>query len=121
MSPELIFLLLLLVGAIGTILFWALAASLAMAIGAGLLLVLNFIWWLVTRPIVWPIMAIRRLVNGGPMGQSRPAYVPSLPIQADVAHDIHDRADRLSRLKALMDSGALSQAEFDRMKAEVLG
>jgi hypothetical protein len=51
--------------------------------------------------------------------------MPAAPAQAaaaqDAARDIHDRAERLSRLKALLDTGALSQAEYDRMKAEILG
>jgi hypothetical protein len=123
MSAELLVVLLILGGAVATILFWALAASIAIAIGAGILLVLNFVWWLVTRPIVWPIRAIRWLFTGGPRGQSITvsAAANQAVIQQGIAQDIHDRAERLSRLKALLDTGALSEAEYARMKAEILG
>ena len=123
MSPELLYVLIILGGAVATILFWTLAAGLAMAIGAGILLVLNFIWWLVTRPIVWPIRAIRWLFIGRPRGQSVTvsAAANQVIMQQGIVRDIHDRAERLTCLKALLDSGALSEVEYSRMKAEILG
>ncbi len=116
MSPELLFLLILFLAAVGTVLFWAAVLAAAMAIGAGILLVLNFLWWLITRPIVWPIRAIGYLVRPRP---ERPA--PNNVPDAGAAQNVQALADRLERLKALLDDGALSQAEYDKMKAEILG
>lgn len=113
------FLLLALAAAAATILAYALAGAAIYGLFLAVVAVFRFALWVITRPIVWPIMAIRRLVSGGPNGRSA-AHMPATTAQANIAQDIHHRAERLSRLKALLDNGALSEAEYDRMKAEVL-
>lgn len=120
MGPELAFVLVLLGGAVAVILFWGAAVAIALAIGSGLLLLAKGIWWVITRPIVWSIKALGWLFSGDSDGQFQPSvYAGST--EANVARDIHDRAERLSRLKALLDTNSISQAEYDLMKAEILG
>jgi len=120
MSPELSFALVLLGGAVAVILFWGAALAIALAIGSGLVLLAKGIWWLITRPIVWSIRALGWLSSREPEGRFQSsAYAGST--EADVARDIHDRAERLSRLKALLDTNSISQAEYDLMKTEILG
>jgi hypothetical protein len=113
MEWMLILVLATLFAAVATILFWAAAFAIAMAIGAFILVVLKFAWWVITRPVVWPIQAIGWMFRDGPKASLDGA--PLQPATGYVAHDIHDRTERLSRLKALLDDGALNQAEFDRM------
>lgn len=120
MGPELAFFLVLLGGAVAVILFWGAAVAIALAIGTGLLLLAKGIWWLITRPIVWPIQALKCLSSRDSDGQFQ-SSVYTGSTEADVARDIHDRAERLSRLKALLDTNSISRAEYDLMKAEILG
>lgn len=110
---EILFLLLLLAAAAATILFWAAAAAIAIAIGAAIGAVLQLIWWLVTRPVVWPFQALAWLIRGTP---NRPPL--AAPTRDDQDH--HGRFDRLERLKALLDSGAISPDEYNRLKAQIL-
>jgi hypothetical protein len=56
--------------------------------------------------------------NSGP--SQAPVPTPSGPSPAAAAPSPDDVANAIDRLKGLLDSGAITQAEFDAKKAELL-
>lgn len=82
----------------------------------------NILWYFI--PVVGVILVLvwntRRGTEGtndygdDPLGGYTPTKSPS-PLSS-----VADKAEQLSKLKVLLESGAVSQAEFDKMKAELL-
>lgn len=85
-------------------------------------------WWFWI--VLIPIVGLIKLVwycNRGTVGDNRfgpdPLAVPSIgPISPSASSTIGmtERAEQLTKLKALLDAGTINQEEFDRMKGEVL-
>lgn len=105
-------LLLLFASAVLTIIFWATAAAVAVAILQG-------IFWLITRPIVWLVIMPLQYLFGGSQKPSPGTQQASLRAINSPVSSPTDKLQQLGKLKALLDSGALSQAEFERLKAEL--
>lgn len=115
-----ILLLLIFAGAVLTVLFWATAAAVALAVLQMVLLVLQGIFWIVTRPFVWLVVMPLQILFGG---SRTPAPVTQqIPARANSSQGMSstEKLQQLSKLRALHDSGAITQAEFDRLKCELL-
>lgn len=106
-------LLLFFASAVLTIMFWATAAAVALAILQG-------IFWLITRPIVWLVIMPLQYILGGSQKPSPGPQQASLRAINPAAASSTDKLQHLAKLKALLDSGALSQSEFERLKSELL-
>lgn len=103
----------LLASAVLVILFWSTAAVIAVAILRGLI-------WLITRPIVWlVIMPLQYLLGGS---RTPAPATQQVPVRASNSQKMPsaEKLQQLSKLKALHDCGAITQAEFDRLKRELL-
>jgi len=113
-------LLLLFASAVLTAIFWTTVMAAALAILQILLAIVRGIFWLITRPIVWLVVIPLHYLFGGsrtpaPVTQQIPATAPSTAASSST-----EKLQQLSKLKALHNSGAITQAEFDRLKRELL-
>lgn len=106
-------LLIFFASAVLTIMFWATAAAVALAILQG-------IFWLITRPIVWLVIMPLEYLFGGSQKPSPGTQKASVRAINPAATSSTGKLQQLAKLKALLDSGALSQAEFERLKSELL-
>jgi uncharacterized membrane protein len=79
----------------------------------------EFLLWLITRPIVWPVELLVRIFRRRKV-QPRVSSVMA-PQRTMPTDNTHARLDQITRLKTLMDQGSITQDEFQRMKGEVLG
>lgn len=79
---------------------------------------IQFLFWLITRPIIWPIRFLGRFFS-----PEAPLPANPVPAQANAASQLSPqpsgKTDQLLRLKTLLDRGVLTQAEFDRAKAKL--
>lgn len=105
-------LLLFFASAVLTIIFWAAASAVALAILQG-------IFWLITRPIVWLVIMPLQYLFGSSEKQPQGARQGSLRSPGPAAASSTDKLQQLAKLKALLESDAITNAEFERLKAEL--
>ncbi len=81
---------------------------------------LRGIFWLITRPIVWLVVMPLQYLFGG--SQTAAPVAKQIPARANSSQGTSstEKLQQLSKLRALHDSGAITQAEFDRLKCELL-
>lgn len=110
-----------------TVLFWAAVVAAASVVLGALWLIVKALWWLVTRPIVWLIIRPIEFVFGVKREEptSSEPSVPHLAIATKTSHPassvaVTEKVAQLATLKSLLESGAINQEEFDRMKSQVL-
>lgn len=113
-------LLILFASAVLTVIFWAIVAAAALAILHILWAIVRGIFWLITRPIVWLVVMPLQYLFGG--SQTAAPVAKQIPARANSSQGTSstEKLQQLSKLRALHDSGAITQAEFDRLKCELL-
>jgi hypothetical protein len=92
----------------------------------------TFIGWI--GALIWSLMSDRQptiiVNNAAPPYSSPPPYSPPPPPTSHSYTNVtvrkpaatqQDKIDQVRQLKQLLDEGALTEAEFNRQKAEILG
>ena len=115
-------LLIVLAGSVLSVLYWVGVAAIVMAIAQAAIWLFWAVVWVISRPFVWFIVRPFEFVTGS--RRSRPPILatrdqktaPTSPAPLTMT----DKVEQLHRLQALRDNRAITQAEFDKMKAELL-
>lgn len=74
-------------------------------------------FWIVTLPLCW-FMAYRTFKSGGGTPIVKNTSIPSM--KELVGHKEGSKLENIEKLKALLDSGALTEEEFKAEKAKIL-
>jgi uncharacterized membrane protein len=115
-----IMLLFLFVSAVLTLLFWATVVAVAVAILGLLWAIVQGIFWIVTRPIVWLVIMPLQFICGSNRAKSsaNTQHSPHRTINS-AAGSSNDKLQQLGKLKGLLDSGTVTPAEFEQLKADL--
>lgn len=83
----------------------------------------NFLWYAipVLGLILFLIWNTRRGTEGANDYGANPINESTTSTGMRNISAVADKAEQLARIKVLLESGTINQAEFDRMKAELLG
>ena len=82
-------------------------------------------WWIGAIPLLGPLIKIGWYCRGGTIGENKygsdPLATPkTTSFTGTPESSMTETAEQLSKIKGLLDSGTITQEEFDRMKARVL-
>lgn len=127
-----VLLLIVLASSVLSVLYWVGVAAIVMAIAQAGIWLFWAIFWLISRPFVWFIIRPFEFITGknrrgrgqtkqSPASQSVTS-TPTSPVPTNTANQmtVVSKVDQLHRLQGLVDSGTISHAEFDKLKAELL-
>jgi hypothetical protein len=114
-----ILLLIFFASAVLTVLFWASAVAVALALLHLILALVKGIFWLITRPIVWLVIMPLQLMFGGSQKPSPKVQQSSFRTINSTAGSSTDKLQQLAKLKNLLDGGTITTAEFEQLKADL--
>lgn len=83
-------------------------------------------FWIGLVPLIGFVLKLIWYCGKGTDGDNRfgpdpIALLQPLPVLATRPLSVTEKAEELAKLKSLLEAGTISQTEFDRMKAELLG
>ena len=122
----LMMLLLIFAGAVMTVLFWATAIAVAVAIFELLSLAIRGVFWLITRPIVWFVIMPLRFIFGDSAthhsnegGGTGPSDFRKRDFGC-VGNTASDKLSQLTTLNRLRENNTITTGEYEKLKADLL-